>query len=83
VSGCFLFGLVWSLAENRLTITGEVRTIVLMGFMGAFTTFSSFAFETSQLLRDSQWFLAAANIVAQNLVGIAGLLLGLGAGRIV
>lgn len=83
VSGCFLFGLVWSLAEYRLTIGGEVRTVVLMGFMGAFTTFSSFAFETSQLLRDSQWFLAAANITLQNLIGFAGLFLGLGAGRIV
>jgi fluoride exporter len=81
VTGCFLFGLVWALAEHRLTMSGEIRTVVLMGFMGAFTTFSSFAFETAQLLRDSQWVLAASNIVAQNMIGIAGLLLGLGVGR--
>ncbi|MBI3611213.1 MAG: fluoride efflux transporter CrcB [Nitrospirae bacterium] len=82
VLGCFLFGLVWSLAEDRLSISGEVRTVILIGFMGAFTTFSSFAFETTQLLRDAQWALAAGNVLAQNVVGIAGLFLGFIAGRL-
>ncbi len=82
VLGCFLFGLIWSLAEDRLSISGEVRTVILIGFMGAFTTFSSFAFETAQLLRDAQWASAATNIVAQNALGIVGLFLGLIAGRL-
>ncbi|MBI3811742.1 MAG: fluoride efflux transporter CrcB [Nitrospirae bacterium] len=82
ILGCFLFGLVWSLAEDRLLIRGEVRTVILIGFMGAFTTFSSFAFETAQLLRDAQWASAATNIAAQNVLGIVGLFLGLMAGRL-
>lgn len=82
ILGCFLFGLVWSLAEDRLSIRGEVRTVILIGFMGAFTTFSSFAFETAQLLRDAQWASAATNIAAQNVLGIVGLFLGLMAGRL-
>lgn len=81
VLGCFLFGAVWSLAESRAGISAEVRTVVLIGFMGAFTTFSSFAFETAQMVRDSQWLFAFGNILAQNLVGIACLFLGLSAGR--
>ena len=39
--GCLLFGLVWTLAEERLLISGHLRFIVLVGFMGAFTTFST------------------------------------------
>lgn len=79
--GCFLFGIVWCLADERLLITGETRRIILTGFMGAFTTFSSFAFETGQMLRDSQWLLAGVNIVLQNVCGIALFFAGLAAGR--
>jgi fluoride exporter len=79
--GCFLFGIAWSMAEERMVISGHTRLILLVGFMGAFTTFSSFAFETSQLLDDSQWLLAAANVLVQNVLGIALVLLGIGLGR--
>ena len=81
LAGCFLFGLIWSFSENRALINSEVRTVILLGFLGAFTTFSSFAFETSQLIRDSQWMTAALNIAGQNVLGIAGLFIGLTLGR--
>ncbi len=81
LTGCFLFGLIWSLAENRLWINNEVRTVILLGFLGAFTTFSSFAFETSQMIRDGQWMAAGLNITGQNVLGIAGLFVGLALGR--
>ena len=41
VLGCFLFGLIWELAAVRLLISDTVRLIILVGFMGSFTTFSS------------------------------------------
>ncbi|MFZ1683279.1 MAG: fluoride efflux transporter CrcB [Candidatus Zixiibacteriota bacterium] len=81
--GCFVFGLIWALAEYRLALSSEVRTVLLLGFLGAFTTFSSFAFETTQLLRDSQYVLAFLNIAGQNILGIAGLFAGLTLGRMV
>lgn len=74
--GSFAFGLVWALAVERSLLSGEVRLIVLVGFMGAFTTFSTFMFETGQLLRDSQWLLAAGNMLVQNLAGILAVFLG-------
>ncbi|MBI5642101.1 MAG: CrcB family protein [Deltaproteobacteria bacterium] len=80
--GCLFFGFIWSMAEERLMITGETRAIVLVGFMGAFTTFSSFIFETNQLLRDSQWALAFGNIALQNISGIIFLMIGLAVGRL-
>lgn len=67
--------------EHRVSISSEYRIIILVGFLGAFTTFSSFAFETAQLLRDSQWWLATANVLAQNIVGIIFLFLGITIGR--
>ena len=79
--GCFLFGLVWTLAEDRLVISGQTRFVILTGFMGAFTTFSTFAFETSERLRDSQWWPAAGNLIAQNALGIICVFLGFALGR--
>jgi CrcB protein len=81
-AGCFLFGLIWSLAEGRTLISGEARTVALVGFMGAFTTFSTLMFETSGLVRDSQWMAAALNLGAQNLSGLLLMFLGLAAGRV-
>ena len=80
--GCFLFGLIWTLAEDRLVISGSTRFLVLTGFMGAFTTFSTFAFETCGYLDDGQWRLAMINVLAQNGLGIVGVLLGMAAGRL-
>lgn len=81
IVGCLLFGLLWAFTENRLSISGQARTIVFLGFLGAFTTFSSFAFETSRLLDDSQWFWASGNILLQNLIGIAAIMIGLAIGK--
>lgn len=81
IFGCLLFGWIWSLAEERLLISGETRFILLTGFIGAFTTFSTFAFESSGLLRDSEWLLAAGNILGQTVLGMFAILAGMALGR--
>jgi len=80
--GCFFFGAFYAFAEERTGWTGETRVIVLTGFMGAFTTYSTFAFDTANFLRESQWLLAAANILTQNILGVALLLLGVFIGKL-
>lgn len=83
ILGAFLFGLIWSLVEQRLVMSVETRVIILSGFLGAFTTFSSFMFETSSLIGEAQWALAALNVVGQIVLGLTAMFLGLAAGRLV
>lgn len=80
LAGCALFGVVWAAASERHLMGPEARLVVLVGFFGAFTTFSTFAFETVQMLRAGQWVWAAGNAALQNGGGVlalgAGILLG-------
>ena len=80
--GCLLFGAVWGFFENRLLPGSEVRLLVLTGFMGAFTTFSTYMFETAELVKFGQMALAAANVVGQSLAGLALVLCGIALGRL-
>jgi CrcB protein len=83
ILGCFLFGLVWVLADERTLISPQARIIILVGFMGAFTTFSTLIFESSELLRDAEWLKMGLNLVGQNVVGFLALYLGALCGRLV
>jgi len=80
--GCFLAGLLWALFENRGSLSDETRTLILVGFMGAFTTFSSLILESSELIRSAEWMSALANVALQNGVGFAALYAGAATGRL-
>ncbi len=75
--GCLLFGLLWGLAEQRHLLGPTARAVVLTGFLGAFTTFSSFAYENAQLWRHGHLGLLLANVALQNVLGVALVLLGI------
>lgn len=79
--GSFAFGLVWALAVQRAVIGPEARLIILTGFMGAFTTFSTFMFETGELLRGGQWLFAMGNLALQNIIGLLAVLAGMALAR--
>ena len=83
IIGCLLFGLLWAIMESRLSISGQTRIVIFVGFFGAFTTFSSYIFETGELLDQSQWLLASGNILLQNVTGLAGILTGLAIGKLI
>lgn len=78
VSGSFLFGLSLRLLEGT-DASPELRAGLLVGVLGAFTTFSTFSFEAVQLLREGQPGRAAAYVGGSVLLGLAALLLGYGA----
>jgi len=68
--GCFVIGFLSQLAESRGVFTPETRTLVFIGVLGGFTTFSSFGNDTINLLRDGETFNALANVGANVIVGL-------------
>ena len=78
--GCFLFGVVYPLADERLLISDETRLIILTGFMGSFTTFSTFTFQTVEMMRGYQWFMASIYVFSQIFVGLICMFVGLAIG---
>lgn len=80
--GCLLFGLIFGLTEQRFQISPTVRAFLLIGVLGGFTTFSSYAFESFQLIRDAQYLRASVNVAGQVVVGLASFWLGYLANRV-
>ena len=78
--GCLAFGLVLALAE-RGRIGDDLRRLLLVGFMGAFTTFSSFAGDTLGLLQSGRFGAALLNVLGQNVLGVSFVALGTWLGR--
>jgi CrcB protein len=76
IVGSFLFGLVWAMWD-RGQISMHTRWLLLGGFMGAFTTFSSFAFDTGDFIARGQYLNAAVNVLANNVLGIGAFFVGL------
>lgn len=74
--GCLVFGVLVALAQQRFVLGPEARAFLLIGLLGGFTTFSTFAFESFELLRDGQFFLAALNLAGQVLAGVIGIWAG-------
>lgn len=76
VLGCVIFGLIVGLAQQRLPLSAELRAFFLVGVLGGFTTFSTFAFDSMSLLRDGQSGLALVNMAGQVVLGVAALYVG-------
>ncbi len=79
--GCFLFGLISQLGQGAAWLTPALRIAILTGFMGAFTTFSSFSFDTVQLYESRGITWAVGYVLLQNLLGISLAVLGMVVGR--
>lgn len=83
VAGCLAFGLILGLADGRLVpLTPRGRLFVLIGLLGGFTTFSTFTFETFQLVRDGEYARAALNAAGQVFVGYLAMWAGYAAVRV-
>ncbi len=76
VSGSFLIGLLMTLMAERFTENPQWRLLLVVGFLGAYTTFSTFEYETGALLKDSEWLFASLNVILSVFVGFLALKLG-------
>lgn len=75
--GCAAFGVIAGAAQHRLPLPVDLRAFLLVGVLGGFTTFSTYAFDSVTLMRDGQWTLALVNMVGQLAGGVAALWVGL------
>ena len=76
ISGAFLIGLIFTLATEKWGLAPWLRSAVTIGFLGAYTTFSTFSFETYRLVADRAYGLAAANMLGSCAAGLAAVYVG-------
>ncbi len=76
ILGCLIIGFLGSIAEIRQVFSAEVRVLLFIGFLGGFTTYSTFGFETFNLIRDQQYVTAISNIILHIITGIIAVWLG-------
>jgi fluoride exporter len=83
LSGCFLIGLSFALAERGFNIMNpSVRLFFVTGYLGALTTFSTFAMETASSVRAETHLVTVANILSNNVLGLGLVFLGMWIGRL-
>ena len=75
--GCFIIGLFMTLALERLEISPYWRLLVVTGFCGGLTTFSSFSYESLRLIQSGEFWLGGLNIGFNMVVGFGLTLLGM------
>jgi CrcB protein len=82
ISGCFAIGLFMTLATDLFGWPPSVRLFVAIGFLGAYTTFSTFGYESIKLIEGGGFWLAAANATGSVLAGLAAVWAGMALGRV-
>ncbi len=81
LSGSLLIGLLFALMTERAALPAELRGPLLIGFVGAYTTFSTLALESWRLVEDGAWLLALVNLGGSMLLGVAAVIAGIAIGR--
>ena len=80
--GCFFIGFIFSLAERNI-VSASARLFIMTGFLGGLTTFSTYMLESSNFFMSKELVLAFTNIAANNLGGLALVLIGLWLGNLI
>jgi CrcB protein len=81
VTGSFVLGFAFTVMTEQLTTAPWLRTAITVGFVGAYTTFSTLSFETYRLVEDGALALAAANVLGSAAAGLVAVYVGVVAGR--
>jgi CrcB protein len=82
LSGAFLLGLLSALTIDRSILPADIRAPVMIGFLGAYTTFSTLMLESWRLVESGEVVAGTANLIGSAGLGILAVVLGLTAGRL-
>ena len=77
ILGCFLIGVLYGYFKSKATTAPVLPLLLMTGVLGGFTTFSTFSFETVQLLQQNEWLKAALYVVGSVGLGVAACYLGM------
>lgn len=80
--GSFLIGFVAEMFEE-IIVPAQWRSFATIGFLGGFTTFSTFSLETMNLLREGEYFSAVMNLLSSNLLGMLAVVAGIFSFRVI
>lgn len=80
-SGSFAIGLLYVLTVERGVLPAELRAPFGIGFLGGYTTFSTFMLDSLRLAQDGAWPLAVANLAGSVLLGLVAVLAGVALGK--
>jgi CrcB protein len=83
ITGSFIIGLFLTMVTERFIVHPNARLFFAVGFLGAYTTFSTFTFESLALLQSRAYVFAAANMLGSLVLGIVAVTLGTVVGRLV
>jgi CrcB protein len=76
ITGCLVMGVAMTLLAERLVVNPNWRFLIPIGFIGAYTTFSTFEMETFRAVNEGAWLTGAANVVGSVVAGYVALWLG-------
>ena len=81
LSGSFVLGLLFALTTERAILPADIRGPVMIGFIGAYTTFSTFMLESWVLIENGSYATAIANVGGSVVLGLVAVVAGLTVGR--
>ena len=83
ILGSFIIALFLTLSLEKLAISTEWRLLFAVGFLGSFTTFSTFAYEIVILVSQGRWSIALLNMLGELFLGIVAVALGIAVARLI
>ncbi len=82
LTGSFLLGLIVSMSMENFIIDPRLRLLITIGFLGSYTTFSTYAYESIALISQGQWGLGLFNLIGSSLLGALFAVLGIWLGKV-